>query len=318
MVWWAVVGDLAGVSRSAVRNRHVARSIRGFVSRLGTVPPPVADGVVVPPYGTEDQRCFFMTDMLPIAIDGALKLMDTDRRPWILGVAHLADISVDAPAFDAETIDSLLAVASRTVQFPSGPVDFVPGGYDQTLEEGFRLITFRSDAAPHLQQKIGLGVAGLVAVALTRSDVFDDGSVRPASVLLTDAESVVADTYILSLAVALELDYAGPIDFAFLIASDGPGEGLSVFAMDEETGKLVEVGSDGHRVGPTSGHIDYSPDQKTPQEAHREIHAMATDLLGRFGEEMQLVTLAERDEEGYADDPLDAHAPDRRSRARRG
>lgn len=268
-----------------------------------------ADVLVTPRAVSHDQNrgALLMSQLIDIALDGAAEALDPAVRPWILGVAHLVDTSPEQEAFDPATIESVLDLASRTVQFPSGPVGFVAGGYESRPEPDFQLVTLSSAKAPHLELKIGLGIAGFVAVGLTRSDVFDDGVTRPAGALLTDMESVIADTYTLSIASALQLGYVGPIDYGFTVAYDGQGRGLTLYTLDEATGRPVEVVTDGARMAPSVGRITYSP-EKTLVEAHMDVYEMARGLLARYDRTPQLIDLPGRSGDGYDGDPLGAKA----------
>lgn len=251
-----------------------------------------------------------MGEILDVAFGGAAATLDTRRRPWVLGVAHLTGVPGDQAPFDVDTIRSLLDVASSTVHFPSGPLDFVPGGYERRLNDLYELVTFASEAAPQLELKIGFGAAGFVAVAFTRSDVFDDNVTRPGGVLLTDAESVVADTYILAVTSALELGYDGGIDFIFDVVYDRTDPPLTVHALDEHTGQVVPVTSSRAVSEPVYGHAEYSRERTTPRSAHQDIHRLASDLVGLFGRTPQFVEMLPPQSEDYQGDPLKAKERD--------
>ncbi|WP_226345465.1 hypothetical protein [Agilicoccus flavus] len=141
-------------------------------------------------------------------------------------------------------------------------------------------------------------------MGFTRSDVFDDGVARPGGVLLTDAEALVADAYVLALASALELGYFGPIDVVFEVAHERPGVPLTYYTLDDETGDLLQVTNTRTTPGPLYGHTEFTRDTN-PQDVHRAIHAMASELVGRFGLATQLVDLLPPDAPDYEGDPLD-------------
>lgn len=242
-------------------------------------------------------------DVLDIAIAGSTAGPDTAQRGWIIGVAHLVCVPFET-SLDEHAVQSVLRVASATVEFPSGPVSFIPAGYEQHPKDDYRLIKLAGASAPHLEMHIGVGIAGFVAVGFTRSDVFDDGSLIPGGVLLTDIESVIADTYTLSVATAVELGYTGDINFVFLIADDRPEVTPQFFTLDEDTGTPIRVPDPAEPFRAVRGQVTFTA-ETTPQSAHQDIYRMATDVTRQFDTVPQLVGLLDEDDPAYHNDPLE-------------
>ena len=160
--------------------------------------------------------------LLKESLGRAAGALGAEQKVWLYGMAHLLNLPVESQPTDDDFVDVLVR-AQADSDFPSGPVAYIPNGFTQEVEPEFRMVTLRSPAAPHLEMKVGLGIAGFVAVGLTRSDTFEDGRVRPAAVLLSDFESVLADTYALVAATAAAAAYTGPVEVAFTILR---GDGL--------------------------------------------------------------------------------------------
>lgn len=177
-----------------------------------------------------------MTDVIEAALAGAMAALDVQERVWAVGVAHLVDIP-EIREFSDEEVKLVIDLAQELADFPSGPVGYLPGGADRTTEEDYRLITLTHPGAPHLQMKIGLGIAGFVAVGLNRSGHFGGGENLPSGVLLSDVESVMADVFTLSMTAAIQMGYFGPIDMAFAISPEGPGATPAFYALDGATGE---------------------------------------------------------------------------------
>ncbi|GAB94857.1 hypothetical protein BJY21_002131 [Kineosphaera limosa] len=245
-------------------------------------------------------------DLLSIAAESAAALLDTERRPWLVGVAHMLNHPLDSE-FSAEAVQRVIDIATATTQFPSGPIDFLSKGFEQELNPDHRIITLRGVDFPNLELKIGFGIAGIagiVAVGLTRSDILADGSQHPGAVVLGDLESVAADTTVLAIGAAIELGYYGPIALQAGVSYDGPGRELTYFAIDEDSARLGPVRSGVDRFTPVRRTLTFRTDSE-PREVHGFLYEFASDISRQFGMRPQLVTnLFDEDIPEYGDDPL--------------
>lgn len=245
-----------------------------------------------------------MTDeILTAALDGAVAALDTARRPWIVGIAHLVDVPLDAGEFSRSSVESVIEIATATVDFPSGPISYIPSGYVLDYNADYQLIRVVGEGAPHLEMQLGLGIAGFVAVGLTRSDVLDDGTQQAGAVVLSDVESVVADTFVLAVGAALELDYSGDIDYLVAVVDSRADVEPAYFAIDEESGALRRVDMQGRRFEAVDSRATFGP-QTQPRDVHEDIAALGARVASQFGTEPQLVALKPEDDEGYQGDPL--------------
>lgn len=247
-----------------------------------------------------------MTDELLIAsADIAAGELDAERRVWLVGVAHLADVPEIREMAPGE-VTEIIHVANTTVDFPSGPVGFVDGGFTVEDNPDYALLTLASASAPHLELKLGLGMAGFVAVGLTRTDVLDDGSHWPGAVLLSDVESVLADIVQLGIAAALRIGYWGPINLLIKVADRRPEASLSVLTVDEETGRAVLLRELPSGESPTVlGTMSYTA-ESTPRSVHAELRAVAEQLATQFGapEPQLIVSVLDEQDFRYDDEVL--------------
>lgn len=245
-----------------------------------------------------------MTDeILTAARAGAIAALDTGRRPWIVGIAHLTGVPLDAGEFSREAVESVIEIATSTVDFPAGPVGYIPSGFVLDYNADYQLIRVVGDGAPHLEMQLGLGIAGFVAVGLTRSDLLDDGTAEPGAVVLSDIESVVADTFVLAIGAALELDYTGDIDYLFSVIDSRADVEPTYFAIDEESGELRRVDTQGRRFEDVESRAAFTA-QTQPRDVHMDIIAVGSQIALQFGTEPQLVALKSDDHVGYQGDPL--------------
>lgn len=248
-------------------------------------------------------------EILRFALDGAAERLNTGDRPWLVGVAHLAEMPLDAGEFAPEAVQSVIDIARSTVGFPTGPLHYSPS--EAVVVEAnpeYQLIRVRSDDQPHLEMQLGLGIAGFVALGLTRSDVFDGGSSEPGGVIIADLESVIGDLVVLAIGSALELGYRGPIDLAINVVDTRPGVELVYYAIDDETGGLVRADVGGRPFEPLLDRLMFL-DDTGPRDVHAAMRQIAVRLSGQFGVGPQLVSevLAE-DHEEYVNDPLRGRA----------
>lgn len=242
-------------------------------------------------------------DVLVAALGLAADLLDTDERTWVVGAVHLADLPLDTPALSDEKVRSVLEIATTTVEFPSGPISYLGPEYELDLHSNHRLVRIHGgEHAPHLEMQIGFGVSGFVALALTRSDVFDDGSVHEGGIPLADLESVIADTYVLAIGAGLAQAYTGRLEFAFNTFDSRPGVTPVAYTIDEDTGGLVPaLLQDGFVLTRGSTVVD---ETMTPRSAHTDIHRMAEVATRRFGVAPQLTSLLDDSNEAYSSNPL--------------
>lgn len=242
-------------------------------------------------------------DVLTGAIEGARAALDTEVRLWMIGVAHLVDVP-EVREFSADEVNSVIDLAMQHTQFPNGPVGSLLDGFSQTLNPEYRLITLHSDAAPHLEMQLGLGISGYVAVGLTRSGDFGGGVRHPSGVLLSDFESVLADTYSLAVGAAVHLNYLGPIEMVFDVAYDAPQQPLAFFALDEATGELMCI-SEGVDDFPELRHRLVLSASSTPYSLHQDLNELGQRFVDQVGwDGPQLVTLLPEDSAEYRDVPL--------------
>lgn len=176
--------------------------------------------------------------ILSAALERAAEALHADEKLWLYGMARLVDLPLESEPTDEDFVRFIDAVQAQS-DFPSGPFGYIPSGFTQEVEPEFRMVGLHADAAPHLDVKIGLGVSGFVAVAFSRSDMFEDGVRRPGGVLLSDFESVLADTYALTVATAAEIAYVGPVEVAFTILRGDALPQCTLFSLDPETGDFL-------------------------------------------------------------------------------
>ncbi|WP_168582465.1 hypothetical protein [Gephyromycinifex aptenodytis] len=224
------------------------------------------------------------TDVLDEALVGAAAAVDVHNRIWILGVGRLVE-AYDAPEFSEDDLRQILSVAADSVVFPSGPVRYLPQGYQQQVQPEYRLITYSSPQAPHLQMTLGLGASGFAAVALTRSGVLPTHEHDPCAVLLTDLESILADTFTLSVTTAAYTGYFGPIEMAFAVSGDGPGSTPNVYTVDGESGELICAARFDNPLPPL-----YHGSELT---ADSTIESLYTELLDVAAQAAQLIGVDE-------------------------
>lgn len=242
-------------------------------------------------------------ELLNTSLDMAGHLLDTSERAWIVGVAHLAELPLDTPGLTDEKIQSVISIATSTVDFPSGPVSYIAPGYEVDLRSAHRAVTIRGgEAAPHLEMQIGMGDAGFSALALTRGDTFDDGSVHLGGMPLTDLESVIADTYVLGVGSALAYGYTGPINLAIDVFDTRIGVELVWYAIDEDTGAQAPAPLQGGFTRIVGGCV--FDESMTPRSAHSDIHRMAAAALMNFGVQPQLTSMLDDTNEAYSSNPL--------------
>lgn len=221
-------------------------------------------------------------DLMEVALGGAMDQLDTENRVWLLGLGHLTTIPPVREFSEAE-VRQVIAMSREFSEFPTGPVRYSQGGYHEHLEPfGYRMVTLSPPSAPHLEMKFGLGIAGFVAVGLTRSGHLDNGDVEPAAVLLSDFESVMADTYTLAVASALLLGYTGTVDVMFTVSAEGPGRMPQFFHLDDETGELRRAPSRIGPMEPVRHQFDLSP-ETTGKDVHLDLYGIARQLADEVG-----------------------------------
>lgn len=223
--------------------------------------------------------------LLAVALARAAEALGFNERVWLYGMAHLVDLPVESEPTDDHFV-RVIDAAQAESDFPSGPVAYIPSGFTQEVEPEFRMVSLRPAAAPHLEMKLGLGVAGFVAVGLTRSDMFEDGASRPAAVLLSDFESVISDTYALTVATATEASYTGPVELAFTILR---GEALApstLYSLDPETGEYVVENSGLHRFEPLTARFELTEPLTggASPEVTTSLDKVARKLARRFNQ----------------------------------
>lgn len=242
-------------------------------------------------------------DLLSYAVQAASGILDTGRRTWLLGAAHLTEQPLDS-TLDAELVRQVIDLATRTTQFPSGPLDFIPKGFQQEINVDHRIVTLSSEAAPHLQLKIGFGDAGILAIGLTRTDVLDDGTRHPGAVVLSDLESVAADAVIIAVGSAMALGYWGPIDFYLTVRDDRPGQDLTLFGIDDETAILETMRTGVEQFDPVRRRLVFHPDCGA-RDVHQFLYGLVREASRQFGTSPQLVTgLFDANHPEYTNRPL--------------
>lgn len=229
--------------------------------------------------------------------------LDASERIWLVGLAHLSD-APSSPRPSSAEVEELLGMAQRLTQFPAGPVAYVPGGFEQTATEDYRLVQLVVPAQPHLRMLVGVGADGFIGVALTRSGVAADGSQRPHAVLVADAESVLADTYTLAVTSAVRLGYRGPIDVRFAVSGAGPGSRPEFFAIDPESGALVRTTARTTPLPPLRHRLEFT-DSSTAAALHDDLVALAHRFAQGVGASgPQLVAHSPSDHAVYDADPI--------------
>lgn len=221
-------------------------------------------------------------ELLAVAVQATADVLDTHRRAWLIGVAHLAGLPPETE-FGQQDAREVLDVAGRTSAFPSGPVSYVDGGYEIASHPDYLGTTVRGPSAPHLELQLGLGTAGFVAVGFTRTGILDDGTECPGAVLLSDCESVIADTWTLAIGAALQIGYRGRIEACFAIAYTREDETVPIFALDDDTGVPVARGTASTDDVPrVVRHLELT-DATSAREIHVELYSAARDLASFFG-----------------------------------
>lgn len=239
-------------------------------------------------------------DLMSVAMDSAISKLDPDRV-WLVGVVRLVDTPAEVD-FTVEQAEQVIDIARLTTQFPSGPFDFIPGGYTLVSNPDHRIVTLRSDDVAHLEASFGFGPAGIVATAFSRGDVLDDGSTVPGAVVLTDLESVVADTVIIGCAAAVALGYVGEMEAMIGIGAP-EGKELTFLAIDETHGGLTTVGHDVEEFRPVRDTFHFTLETAAP-EAHAFLLGLGTEAAAQLGAVPQLTGLLPDDAVQYEGGPL--------------
>lgn len=212
-------------------------------------------------------------------------MLGADKKLWLFGMAHLSDLETSDGPSDDDFVQ-VIEAAQRESGFPSGPVAYIPNGFTQEVEPDFRMVSLRPPGALNLEMKLGLGIAGFVVVGLARDDLFEDGVTRPGGVLLSDFESVIADTYALTAATAEATAYTGPVDVAFTILR---GENLppcTLYSLDHETGEFVVENSELRRFEPLTASYVITEPVSAAGSAHmsESMNKVASRLARRFNQ----------------------------------
>lgn len=223
--------------------------------------------------------------ILTAALERAAEALHADEKLWLYGMARLVDLPMDSEPTDADFVRVIDAAQAQS-DFPSGPFGYIPSGFTQEVEPEFRMVSLHADAAPHLDVKIGLGVSGFVAVGFSRSDTFEDGIRRPGGVLLSDFESVLADTYALTVATAAEIGYTGPVEVSFTILRGEELPPCTLYSLDPETGDFLVENSRLSRFEPLMDEfvITAPLDDAPSEEVEASLDAMARRLARRFNQ----------------------------------
>lgn len=67
-------------------------------------------------------------DILAASLPLAAGLLDITRRTWIIGIANLVDVSLEAPALSEQQVRTVIEITSATAEFPSGPITYAGSG----------------------------------------------------------------------------------------------------------------------------------------------------------------------------------------------
>lgn len=233
-------------------------------------------------------------DLLRVGWELAVDHLEAERRPWLIGMTRLVDVPEDTQ-FSARTARRVLDIARLTMQFPSGPFDFVSGGYRLSTRPDHRRVTLHNDDAPHLRSVFGFGAAGILTAAFSRGDLLDDGRRMPGAVVLSDLESVAVDTVILACGAAVALDYFGPIEVMFGVT---PGQRLTYLAIDEIDGRLRVLRENVEAFTAVRGTLDYTQ-LTVPRDVHVFLNDLSKQAARQFGAEPQLTEMLPEDASDY-------------------
>lgn len=243
-----------------------------------------------------------MTDVIDAALAGAKAALDIQERAWVIGVAHLVDIPEIREFSEGET-QLIIDLARELADFPSGPVGYLPFDLEQELEEDYRLITLTHPSAPHVEMKIGLGIAGFVAVGLTRGGYLGSADLVPSGLLVSDVESVMADVYTLTMTAAVHLGYLGPIDMAFVVSEEGPGAAPVFYVVDEASGAPTPAHALEVPLDVVTHRTELTPETTAP-DILNDLAALAARFTATVGSDPQLVEARFAGEIGGPLDPI--------------
>lgn len=181
------------------------------------------------------------------AFDCALGRLDTQTRAWVVGIGLLGTPG-QRPSVGVQRV---LDAAQARGTFPSGPFAVAPGVAHVEVSDDGRIADAHTDLGRDrpFQGHAFVG-DGVVAVALTRSGMLDDGSSEPSHVMLSDVESVFVDAVELVEAYAAELGHRDDATVLVGIGCDVPGRPLELRVYDE-------LGGDNLR--PAAGYTRFDP-----------------------------------------------------------
>ncbi|MDO5627167.1 MAG: hypothetical protein Q4G43_02490 [Mobilicoccus sp.] len=239
-------------------------------------------------------------DLMTVAMDSALEQLDPDRI-WLMGIVRLNDTPLDVD-FTAEQAVEVIDLARVTTQFPSGPFDFIPGGYTLVNNPDHRIATLHSDEVPHLEASFGFGPGGIMATGFSRGDILDDGTPAPGAVVLTDLESVIADTVVLGCAAAVTLGYTGPMEAMIGIGAPD-GATLTYLEVDDMQGGLVALDRDVEEFRPVRGTFAFTL-ESVARDAHVFLLELSTQAAAQLGTVPQLTPMLSDDAVQYEGGPL--------------
>lgn len=220
--------------------------------------------------------------LLQASLGEAARLLDVDRRAWILGVGHLRDVDPARPMPPLDRFGAVFAWAREQGLFPTGALNYVGDAEASLLAQDIATLTFRHKddrGDDYLEVMVGVGIAGFFAVGMTRTGNLGSETGRPADVIVTDVEAACADLAVVGTLAGQMLHYEGPVDMALSISDEVPGHPLRMRSFDE-AGELRPGRAD--EDAPfrfVSGSIDL----RTPVRARFEaVHRMLMEAIAQF------------------------------------
>ncbi|MDO5629133.1 MAG: hypothetical protein Q4G43_12510 [Mobilicoccus sp.] len=231
-------------------------------------------------------------DALHVGLDGAIDLLDTERRAWIIGVGWLSGVAPTREAPDVATVDGILAWTRTTSLFPSGAMRFVEDDQVEFLAADVSSMKYRHRdprGQDFLEVLAGFGPYGFVATGMTRSGNLGAERDKRSHVLLTDLEATCVDLLVLSRAAAEAYHYDGPIDLLVGVSSLVPGEQLALRCFDPATGDLTPEADAARIFDPVHTRVSASGSDEARYE---RLFDLAVEAARQFGQDRPQFMLA--------------------------
>lgn len=233
-----------------------------------------------------------MDAAMQLGFQTACELASPEDTAWVIGVARLADLSVEHACPDAQEILAIIESATETGYYPTGAIADAADVDGEELQgsEWYqrRVVRARHRQGGTIEQQVGFGVGGFVGYGFTRRGCFDVDPVEPSHILLSDVEAAITETVAVSVITAERLGYVGPIDYLVGAMSTVPGRPMRVRVLDEEDATVRPVDDALDSVPLVEGRV-YS--DMTVDQLHACLYETCVGLARALGlAEPQLLT----------------------------